>query len=186
MTVLLSKSSSSSKTSPSKQSQRGQGQQKKGSTTTTTTPTEFRSEVVDSGSIASEGSGSTKLLSSGDHGGSEWKLVLVVRTDLEMGKGKVAAQCCHATLAAYTKMMERDPKGLKRWENWGQAKITLKCPSEEEMMDLQKKAREKGLVAQAVRDAGRTQIAAGSRTVLAIGPGPKKVIDVVTGHLKLY
>jgi len=34
-------------------------------------------------------------------------------------------------------------------------------------------------------DAGRTQIAAGSRTVLAIGPAPVKEIDAVTGELKL-
>ncbi|KAI9348315.1 peptidyl-tRNA hydrolase 2 [Zopfochytrium polystomum] len=119
-------------------------------------------------------------------GSIEWKMVLVVRTDLEMGKGKVAAQCCHATLAAYNKMRERDPASVKRWERWGQAKITLKCNSEEEMLDLQQKARSAGLVAQSIQDAGRTQIAAGSRTVLAIGPGPKNVIDGVTGHLKLY
>ncbi|KAJ3410346.1 hypothetical protein HDV05_003876 [Chytridiales sp. JEL 0842] len=125
-----------------------------------------------------------------DKGNSEWKL------------------CCHATLAAYNSMLEKDPvvsrisahvtqrnvpnatfmfyKGLKRWEKWGQAKITLKCQSEDEMLDLQKKARGLGLVACSIKDAGRTQIAAGSRTVLAIGPAPKKLIDEVTGHLKLY
>lgn len=31
----------------------------------------------------------------------EHKMVLVVRSDLGMGKGKVAAQCGHATLACY-------------------------------------------------------------------------------------
>jgi len=36
-----------------------------------------------------------------------------------------------------------------------------------------------------VEDAGRTQIAAGSQTVLAIGPAPVKVLEEITGHLKL-
>jgi PTH2 family peptidyl-tRNA hydrolase len=32
---------------------------------------------------------------------SEVKLVMVVREDLKMGKGKIGAQCGHATLGAY-------------------------------------------------------------------------------------
>lgn len=42
-----------------------------------------------------------------------------------------------------------------------------------------------GLMTYLVVDAGRTQIAAGSKTVLAIGPAPKSQIDAVTGHLRL-
>ncbi|ORY23341.1 PTH2-domain-containing protein [Rhizoclosmatium globosum] len=132
------------------------------------------------------------LLSKTYSGPGEWKMVLLVRTDLDMGKGKAAAQCCHATLAAYRKLKQRirryDPAwaGLRNWERYGQAKVTLKCPNEEEMLALQKKARSLGLVAESIRDAGRTQIAANSRTVLAVGPGPKKVVDEVCGHLKLY
>ena len=42
-----------------------------------------------------------------------------------------------------------------------------------------------GLPAYIVRDAGRTQIAAGSQTVLAVGPAPKSAVDRVTGHLSL-
>ena len=38
-------------------------------------------------------------------------------------------------------------------------------------IELKKKAAEKGLINSIVRDAGRTQIAAGSRTVLGVGPG---------------
>jgi len=44
--------------------------------------------------------------------------VLVVRTDLKMRKGKIAAQCGHATLGCY----KRAQKGaLKRWMRHGQA-----------------------------------------------------------------
>ena len=42
-----------------------------------------------------------------------------------------------------------------------------------------------GLPVFVVHDAGRTQVAAGSRTVLAIGPAAKSQVDRVTGHLKL-
>jgi PTH2 family peptidyl-tRNA hydrolase len=57
--------------------------------------------------------------------------------------------------------------------------------SEEELAELQAKAISLGLVAQVIADAGRTQIASGSHTVLGIGPAPKSAIDAVTSHLKL-
>lgn len=50
---------------------------------------------------------------------------------------------------------------------------------------LQAKAVRVGLCAQVVRDAGRTQVASGSATVLGVGPGPRSVVDGVTGGLKL-
>lgn len=118
--------------------------------------------------------------------GDDTKLVLVIRTDLGMSKGKIAAQCCHATLACYKRATKQVPTVLKAWEYSGQAKVTLKCSNEEEMVELQKRAQSAGLVAHSICDAGRTQIAAGSRTVLGIGPGPIGLIDSVSGHLKLY
>ncbi|KAF2141233.1 uncharacterized protein K452DRAFT_228528 [Aplosporella prunicola CBS 121167] len=117
----------------------------------------------------------------------ECKLVLVVRTDLKMGQGKVAAQCGHATLACYKAMLRYAPDSpvLRRWERAGQMKVALKCTSEEDMQMLQAQALSLGLNAQIIHDAGRTQIAAGSATVLGIGPGPVSVINQVTGQLKL-
>lgn len=53
------------------------------------------------------------------------------------------------------------------------------------MYELQAKAMSLGLTAEIIADAGRTQIEAGSHTVLGIGPAPKSVVDAVTGHLKL-
>lgn len=49
----------------------------------------------------------------------ECKLVLLVRTDLKMDKGKIAAQCSHATLACYKNMLTTDPKLLKHWDTIG-------------------------------------------------------------------
>ncbi|EKD12774.1 uncharacterized protein L3040_006927 [Drepanopeziza brunnea f. sp. 'multigermtubi'] len=117
----------------------------------------------------------------------ECKLVLVVRTDLGMTKGKIAAQCGHATLACYKHFLKHDPKSktLRRWEKQGQAKIALQAKDEDELDMLQATAISLGLVAEVIADAGRTQIASGSHTVLGIGPAPKSVVDQITGHLKL-
>ncbi|XP_045771006.1 peptidyl-tRNA hydrolase 2, mitochondrial-like [Maniola jurtina] len=116
---------------------------------------------------------------------SEYKLVLVVRTDLNMGKGKIAAQCSHAAVGAYEKALKRDPEGLRSWQMTGQAKIALKTDSVDEIKQIADNAKKMGLVTSLIRDAGRTQIAPNSITVLGVGPAPKDVIDKVTGHLKL-
>lgn len=114
-----------------------------------------------------------------------YKLVLVIRTDLKMGKGKVAAQCAHAAVAAY-KAVTKYPKILQAWEECGQAKITVKVDSEDALKEIATQARTVGLLANTIQDAGRTQIKSGSKTVCAIGPGPADLIDQVTGHLKLF
>eukprot|EP00389_Voromonas_pontica_P011700 GDKH01017917.1.p1 GENE.GDKH01017917.1~~GDKH01017917.1.p1 ORF type:complete len:259 (+),score=26.13 GDKH01017917.1:130-906(+) len=115
----------------------------------------------------------------------ECKMVLVVRQDLQMGKGKIAAQCCHATLGAYKKAVQCKNPFLQKWERSGQAKVALKCSDDEELKQLRLHARAKGVHTYLVADAGRTQIAAGSHTVLAIGPAPVKAIDEIARHLKL-
>ncbi|KAL0940964.1 peptidyl-trna hydrolase 2 [Colletotrichum truncatum] len=123
----------------------------------------------------------------------ECKLVLVVRTDLGMTKGKMAAQASHATLACYKSLSNaaaRDPsspaaKILSRWERLGQAKIAVQIKNQEEMLELMGKARSLGITAEVIADAGRTQIEAGSLTVLGVGPAPRSLVDQVTSHLKL-
>lgn len=155
-------------------------------------------------------------------------MVFVVRTDLSMTKGKIAAQCGHATLMCYKSVQKHAPSILERWERLGQTKIALKCSGgggegegdgggfdgEEELETLAGVAASLGVVARIVRDAGRTQIKAGSATVLGVGPGefplfippslslslccflvglmnwfngiaPRSIVDQITGHLKL-
>ena len=121
------------------------------------------------------------------HAAEEHKLTLVLRTDLSMTRGKMVAQGSHATLGNYRYLATRSPGNpvLERWEAAGQAKVALRVDSEEEMLVLQAQAVSLGLCARVVRDAGRTQIAAGSVTALGVGPGPKSVVDKVTGGLKL-
>ncbi|CAN6711576.1 unnamed protein product [Malus baccata var. baccata] len=94
----------------------------------------------------------------------DFKMVLVVRNDLKMGKGKIAAQC--------------------RWEMCAQPKVVVKIESEEDMLVLQERAKSLNLPTHITIDAGRTQIAPNSRTVMAI-LGPVEVVDAVTGGLKL-
>lgn len=118
--------------------------------------------------------------------GGEFKMILVVRNDLKMGKGKVAAQCSHAAVAAYKQVQRRNPQLLKQWEYCGQPKVVVKAPDEDTLINLLGHAKEVGLPVSLIQDAGRTQIAPGSRTVLGVGPGPADLIDRVTGDLKLY
>lgn len=122
----------------------------------------------------------------------EVRLALVIRQDLGMTKGKIAAQCCHATLSCFrligldSSKQSYNPTMVNRWLSHGQAKITLKCPDASTMDELYAKAISLGINASIIHDAGRTQIAAGSATVLGLGPAPKSVLDQVTGELKLY
>lgn len=114
----------------------------------------------------------------------DFKMVLVVRNDLKMGKGKIAAQCSHATLGLYKKLYNRAPKALGRWEMCGQVKVVVKIETEDDMLVLQEKAKSINLPTHVTIDAGRTQIAPNSRTVMAI-LGPADMVDDVTGGLKL-
>ncbi|XP_068153151.1 probable peptidyl-tRNA hydrolase 2 [Drosophila tropicalis] len=114
-----------------------------------------------------------------------FKMVLVVRNDLKMGKGKIAAQCGHAAVGAYQQAVKKTPRLLRSWENCGCAKIAVRVESEPEMMAIKRAAEKQLLNTCLIRDAGRTQIAANSKTVLAIGPANATDIDLVTGHLKL-
>ncbi|KAJ4822245.1 hypothetical protein Tsubulata_051147 [Turnera subulata] len=89
----------------------------------------------------------------------DFKMVLVVRNDLKMGKGKIAAQCSHATLGLYKKLLHRAPKALNRWEMCAQPKVVVKIESEEDMLVLQERAKSLKLPTHITIDAGRTQIA---------------------------
>eukprot|EP00924_Labyrinthula_sp_SR-Ha-C_P011356 maker-scaffold_36-snap-gene-2.2-mRNA-1 protein AED:0.01 eAED:0.01 QI:71/1/0.5/1/1/1/2/366/192 len=110
------------------------------------------------------------------------KMVMVVRTDLKMGKGKIAAQCCHACLGAYRRADERD---LRIWALLGQTKLVCKVTSRDALLEVAESAAKNKLPHYLVTDAGRTQIAPGSETVCAIGPAASSLVDKITGDLKL-
>ncbi|XP_011180500.1 peptidyl-tRNA hydrolase 2, mitochondrial [Zeugodacus cucurbitae] len=115
------------------------------------------------------------------------KLVLVVRGDLKMSKGKTAAQCAHAAVLCY-QQSQKDNEKKKIAENWsimGQPKIVLRANKLEEITNLQNRAKNAGVVAELVRDAGRTQLEAGTATVLGIGPDIEKNVDELVSNFKL-
>ena len=97
------------------------------------------------------------------------KQIIVVRTEIQMGKGKMAAQAWHASLGAYKKIKKTDSKLVSLWESEGEAKIVLRG-NLEEVIDLKKWADAKKLPSYLVSDAGRTQLEPGTITALAIGP----------------
>jgi len=117
--------------------------------------------------------------------GHRLKMMLCVRTDLKMGKGKMCAQCGHAVAGVMEKLMRKDQKLLQLWTSHAQPKIAVKVKTEDKLLTMKAQADSLNLPNYLVADAGRTQIAAGSLTVLAIGPGPEKLIDTITKKLSL-
>ncbi|XP_001359227.1 probable peptidyl-tRNA hydrolase 2 [Drosophila pseudoobscura] len=146
-------------------------------------------KASDEGAEAATGSTTTKeaAVTDKNYGGfnENFKMVLVVRNDLKMGKGKIAAQCGHGAVGAYQKAVTRIPRLLRAWENCGCAKIAVRVESEAELVAIKNAAERQQLNTCLIRDAGRTQIEPNSKTVLAVGPAAAVDIDRVTGHLKL-
>jgi peptidyl-tRNA hydrolase len=60
-------------------------------------------------------------------------MVIVVRADLGMSAGKIAAQSVHAALAAYRHAQEKMPSSLRAWEGQGAATICLQCSGDEQL-----------------------------------------------------
>lgn len=113
------------------------------------------------------------------------KQVIVVRTDIKMGKGKMAAQVAHAALGAAEAARRTHPDWYDDWKDQGQAKVVVKAGGEEELLELQKEARGRGLPISLIQDRGLTQLEPGTTTCLGIGPAPSGDLDRVTGKLKL-
>lgn len=111
------------------------------------------------------------------------KQAIVVRSDLGMGTGKLAAQVAHASLKAYDAASD---EARSAWTDGGQKKIVLKGTSADQLEELADQARIDGVVHALVRDAGHTQLDPGTLTALAVGPAPEPDVDRVTGDLSLY
>ncbi len=113
------------------------------------------------------------------------KQAIVVRTDLEMGKGKIAAQAAHASLSAYLEAERTNPQDAEKWLEEGMKKVVLKVAGEKELFLYFQQAKDMGIPVEIIRDAGLTQIEGGSATCFGIGPAPSEDIDKVVGKLKL-
>ena len=115
----------------------------------------------------------------------EYKQVLVFRKDLQLSKGKIAAQAGHAAVSAAQDAYNRNKRWWDAWFHEGQRKIAVKVESEKELHDLEEAAEELGLPHALIVDAGLTEIPEGTVTCLGIGPAPTEKIDRLTSKLQL-
>jgi PTH2 family peptidyl-tRNA hydrolase len=114
------------------------------------------------------------------------KQVIIIRKDLKMRRGKEIAQGSHAAMAFLLNGNFKSDN-LTKWLQEGQTKVCLQVHSEEDLLELDRKAKEMGLTSYVITDAGRTEFGGvPTKTCIAIGPNKSKDIDKVTGHLKLY
>ncbi len=110
------------------------------------------------------------------------KQVMVIRNDLKMGKGKIAAQSCHASLGAYKRA---DPSKIRKWELEGEKKVVVKAKDLRELYEIFELVKSTDMSYYLVQDAGRTELPKGTVTCLGIGPDEDEKIDKITNELKL-
>jgi PTH2 family peptidyl-tRNA hydrolase len=115
----------------------------------------------------------------------ELKQVIVIRSDIEMGKGKMAAQAAHAALMSYLESQKIDKKISDKWIETGEKKIVLKGENLEMLKKLYEAFKYKGVPCALVSDAGLTELPPGTITALGIGPWSSEEIDKFTKTLKL-
>lgn len=126
------------------------------------------------------------------------KQVLVVRKDLNMRKGKIAAQCAHAAMGAIFRGSVTEISGNKKfktieldddvefWFNEQFTKICVSVDSEEQLLELEAKAAALGIRRCLIIDSGKTEFnGIPTKTVLAVGPAKSSIVDQITGGLKL-
>jgi len=127
------------------------------------------------------------------------KQVIVMRRDLKMRRGKEIAQGSHASIKFLSNKL-REAKQAKNdghtillsdaeqaWIDGPFTKICLRVDSEEELLEINDKAKEAGLVCSLIQDRGKTEFkGVPTYTCLAIGPDEAEKIDKITGELRLY
>lgn len=113
---------------------------------------------------------------------AEYKQVILLRKDLKLPLGKACSQCAHASVEA---VLKSDSEIVQKWRKSGMAKIVLKVENEEELIRYFQQAKDNSLITSLITDAGRTVIAPGTKTAVAIGPDVEEKIDEITGNLKI-
>ena len=115
----------------------------------------------------------------------EYKMVIVTRSDLKLSPGKLAAQVAHAAVACALETKKNNSKWFNKWQNEGAKKAVVKVDCEKDFYPLVESADNLKIVSQIISDAGYTEIPAGTKTVLGLGPAPNNIIDQITGKLPL-
>src|SRR5688500_19680198 len=109
----------------------------------------------------------------------------IVRKDLKMGSGKLAAQVAHAAILASERARNKNVEWFKEWFNLGQPKIILKVNSLKELETIHKLGQFNNLATAIVIDEGLTQLDAGTATCVGIGPAHRYLIDKFTVSILL-
>lgn len=112
----------------------------------------------------------------------DYKQAILVREDLRLPKGKMAAQAAHASVEAALRS-ERDI--LKSWRREGMGKIVLKVSDEKELYEFVQQAKDLGMATSIISDAGHTVVEPGTVTCGAIGPANTEKVDSIVSKLKL-
>ena len=117
------------------------------------------------------------------------KMVFLVRQDLKMKAGKIAAQVAHAAIGLYDDIIFGNiiyqKEALDFWVNYGQKKIVLRVPNLETMLNAFKQCKNDNISTCLITDAGLTQVEPFTITVLGIGPDTSEKINKITGTFKL-
>ena len=111
-----------------------------------------------------------------------YKQAILVRADLHLPKGKLAAQAAHASVEAVLRASKAD---VQQWRHEGMAKIVLKVADEDELHRYIQQAKDAGLPCAVITDAGHTVVEPGTVTCGAIGPAQEDQADAIVGSLKL-
>jgi peptidyl-tRNA hydrolase, PTH2 family len=126
----------------------------------------------------------------------EPKQIIVVRKDLNMRKGKIAAQSSHASMGSILNYAHKNYEGeliiniekpaVREWLEGRFTKICVSVDSEQELLEIYNKAIEHKVNVKLIKDAGLTEFnGIPTLTCLALGPDYPENIDPITKHLKL-
>ncbi len=114
-----------------------------------------------------------------------YKLVVAVRTDLKLSRGKLAVQVAHAAVSCAHKAAKKDKSNFRPWFAEGQKKVVVKVADLATLRELQAQARAARLTTAMISDAGLTEVAPGTVTCLGLGPATVERLDAITGELSL-
>ncbi len=112
------------------------------------------------------------------------KQVIAVRQDIQMNKGKTAAQVAHAAAGCLENVNARHPI-VDQWLKSGQAKIVVKCNDLNHLETLAQRANVNGVMFHIIIDSGKTVFEVPTVTCIAIGPDTVEQVDLITKGLKL-
>ncbi|MCF2143638.1 MAG: peptidyl-tRNA hydrolase Pth2 [Candidatus Heimdallarchaeota archaeon] len=115
----------------------------------------------------------------------QYKMVIAIRKDLQMSKGKTAVQAAHASVLAVENAKHKYKDWLKKWLYEGQKKVVVQLQSEDELLHLYRQAQTSNLPCAIVNDAGLTELPPNTATAVALGPAPNEKLDKLTSKYKL-